>query len=348
MNYAERVFPVIVVDDSRGVRAAVRRWLNSCPDFEVTAECATAAEATSALALQCPQALVLDINLPDGDGLAVLHEARKRGIPVVIFSGFAASGSPNAVRARKLGALVISKPEPGSDPQLTLDALAHALRLLVKQPSRDPRPPSLRGDTPSGDSDRPPRIVLIGGSHGGLEALGALLAELPTTMPPIIVAEHLPARTDLGVEKRLSARTELVVYRASHGAVVNRGAVYVCPMGHDVEVGIADRLILRAPRSSLAPGIDRLFLSAARQLGPRAVAVILSGMGRDGAVGMRAVADAGGWTLAQTPSEALQPGMPEAAIRGAGAQEVLTIEAIARALTSKLAEPFNVRRSLPA
>lgn len=314
----------IIVDDSVVVRTVIERILQGQPGFVVAQKTNMAEHALAYLEREPADLVLLDIELPGQSGLAALPAILRAsgGAKVVILSGSCEEGSAAAVEALALGASdILAKPGSGAFgdqfPRLLLERLGRLFgeQAFVPLP---PVPPPLcmvpfRNAAPLG-------CLGIGASTGGIHALGQLFAGL--SMPlgvPILVTQHLPLSFTRYFVEQLARMTSLPVTVARHGAFLVPDTVYVAPGDANIQCrrGLDGRVNImlnpeRTPSGNL-PGVDPMFASMAEVYGPGAAGIILTGMGRDGMQGARAIVSAGGWIVAQDQASSVVWGMPRAA-----------------------------------
>jgi two-component system chemotaxis response regulator CheB len=267
-----------------------------------------------------PDVITLDVEMPHMDGLTFLRKIMAlRPMPVVMISTLTQSGAETTLEALEVGAVdFIAK--PAHEQAERLSELADELQQKVKAAAqvrvavrRAPPPPTPRRLLrPTG------RIVFVGASTGGVEALKSLLMGLPENCPPTLITQHMPPRFTTGFAERLNRECPMKVSEAADGDVLEAGHVYIAPGSHHLEIvragsGHVCRLSDGPPVSGHRPSVDVLFRSAARVCAKTAVAAILTGMGKDGAEGMLELRRAGGVTLGQDEESSLIYGMPRAA-----------------------------------
>ncbi len=344
---------VLVVDDSPTVRRLVERFLGADPEIEVVGTAGDGREAMEQIARLRPDVVTLDVEMPVMDGLTALRKiVAERPVPVVMLSAHTTAGARLTMEALALGAVdFVAKPSNPRDvghmiADLTAKVKVAAqagVRRLRRPPTAPPRPV-----LPAGDRSRPaapegargPRrvdLVVIGASTGGPNALGTVLGGLPADFAaPVVVVQHLPRGFDRSLAEHLDRRTALEVRPATHGDALAPGRVLVAPVGFELEfrrAGGTTRVILRPDDRPLPPGgfrpsADGVMTAAARLAGDRTVGVLLTGMGRDGALGMKAIKDRGGHTIAEDESTCVVFGMPRAAIEMGAADRVLPLHEI--------------------
>lgn len=326
---------VLVADDSPFVRRAVQRMLEPLEGVRVVGTASDGREAVEMARRLRPDVIILDIVMPGMNGLeAIRGIMREIPTPILVLSSHARPGAEITLRALDAGAVdFVSKAD--ADTRMDIYDLAPLLqqKLLAVAGSRViPRPPDQEDGEPApavkkGDGRAPVRsayeILAIGASTGGPRALAQILSELPPSFPVgIVVAQHMPPGFTGTLAQRLDRRCGVTVREARDGDVVEPGTVLVGIGGRQLEVTREDgRLRVRVPdegRKLLhCPSVDYLFRSVADAAGPRAVGVVLTGMGQDGAVGLKAIRDAGGRTLVESEESAVIYGMPRAALPAA-------------------------------
>lgn len=329
---------VLIVDDSPSMRAMLRSILSADPCIEVVGAASDPHKARELIRQLAPDVLTLDVEMPGMNGIAFLERVmRLRPMPVVMCSSMTARGTDIAIEAMRLGAVdCIAKPAGGA---AVLQASAGQLCATVKDAARATIRP-ISHDTGRPLHARPAqttdRVIAIGASTGGVEALFALLSALPAQAPPILIVQHMPGLFTTGFAARLDRLCPMRVVEAKDGDPLLPGTAYVAP-GSDMHMEVAPvgaghvRLRAGPPVSGHRPSVDALFASCAA-LGERAVGVIMTGMGSDGAAGLLAMRAAGAATFGQNEQSCIIYGMPRAArLRGAVEQE-LDLAALPRAL----------------
>ncbi|MCS6797226.1 MAG: chemotaxis-specific protein-glutamate methyltransferase CheB [Myxococcota bacterium] len=342
---------VVVVDDSAAHRRALTELLEDIDGVHVVARAADGDEALQRCFELRPDLVTLDLEMPRMDGFTFLRLLMARQpTPVLVVSG--RSGRQDVFRALELGALdFVARPAGAGVAEL--DAMRADLRAKVELVRQLSPAAGLRGASHTvtgrfavvgasaravpqpGVAIEPSRLVVVGASTGGPSALVELFAALPSSSRLcIVVAQHMPERFTRSFAERLDRLGGVRVREARDGEPIVAGTGLVCPGGRvaSVERGPAGSLRLRTaePDSSdrYVPSVDRLFRSAAACVGPRLVAVVLTGMGDDGARGVHAVADAGGLVIAESERSAVVHGMPGAALRTGRVHRCLTLHEI--------------------
>jgi two-component system chemotaxis response regulator CheB len=294
-----------------------------------------------------PDVLTLDVEMPHMSGLQFLEKLmRARPMPVVMISAHTQDGSAVTLQALELGA-VDFVPKPRLNARLGDDyrgAVAEKIRAAFVarvQPAPAsarvaPKRPAGGSAAPSAQSDRCDRVIAVGASTGGTEALRALLTQFPADAPAVLVAQHMPEYFTRLLAERLNGLCQIRVQEAENNQLVRPGHAYIAPGGQHLRVhrsGEPGRYTLRLsadnPVNLHRPSVDVLFDSAAAALGSRAVGVILTGMGRDGAAGLLRMKQAGAYTLAQDEASSVVFGMPREAIALGAVDEVVSIHSMA-------------------
>ena len=340
---------VLVVDDSAFARRALVSMIRSQPGFEVAASAVDGEEAIRLTLRHRPDLIVLDLELPRVGGLGFLRWLmRHHPVPVLVVTG--ARGGREVFRALEMGAVdFLLKPSARASENLLgmreeLVRKLLAIRGLTGNAWGGAARP-LRAPPPAPDAcvrapGKEPPLVVIGASTGGPPALQFLLAALPPGWPgSIVVAQHMPALFTRIFAERLDRLVPLEVGEAREGEALRPGCCLILPGGQQGSLeragsGLVVRLRERREAERYAPSVDLLFTSAAAAAGERVTAVVLTGMGDDGAEGVGRVRQAGGRTLAEAAETAVVFGMPQVAIRTGQVSEVLGLEGIARLLGS--------------
>lgn len=309
----------LIVDDSASMRATLKRMLSADPEIEVVGMAPEPFAARDMIKTLNPDVLTLDVEMPGMDGLSFLERImRLRPMPVVMCSTLTARGAEVTIEALRLGAVdYVTKPS-GTPEDIERDAVllcekvkAAARSVARAGPQRLPVQPTIAAGAVG------ERIIAIGSSTGGVEALFSLLPALPENCPPVLIVQHMPASFTRSFAQRLDAECSVRVVEATEGATIQPGTVYIAPGGEthmELSGGVAGRIRLR-PGDLVAghrPSVDVLFRSVA-PLGAAAVGAILTGMGQDGAEGLLAMRRAGARTLGQSRETCVVWGMPRAA-----------------------------------
>jgi len=335
---------VLVVDDS----AVVRSWLGAALAADARIRVVgTASDGTEALrqigALR-PDVVTLDLEMPRVGGMAVLERLGDQSDPAfVVVSGLTRAGAEATLTALRKGAFeCVAKPEPGS--KVETESFGAALRekvLAAGQLRRRAAPRSLCAGlipvVPLADDLLRERVVALGASCGGPQTLMALLPAFPRDFAPIVVTQHMPPLFTAALAEQLDRACAMEVREAREGDAVTRGRILIAPGTHHMRFAwragnVVVRLDERPVPSGLRPCIDVMFASAAEVYGARAIAVVLTGMGQDGARGIVRVREAGGRTIAQDQASSLVFGMPKAAIGTGAVEQVASLPTIPRVI----------------
>jgi two-component system chemotaxis response regulator CheB len=361
MNAAKPI-RVLIVDDSAVVRKTLSEILSSDPRIAVMATASDPFVAAERIRREIPDVILLDADLPRMDGLTFLRKIMEQHpIPTLVCTSRPLDESGIAARAIGYGAVdVLAKPETGAREFLeeSRDRLCAAVHFASRAKLRKVleqivAPPKLTADAVlpparAGNIEATERVIVIGASTGGTEALAEVLAAMPADAPGILVVQHMPEKFTADFAGRLDGICALTVKEAEHGDAVLRGRVLIAAGNHHLLLKrAAGRYFAEIkdgpPVCRHRPSVDVLFRSAARAAGPNAVAAILTGMGDDGARGMLEMKQAGAFTIAQDEKSCVVFGMPNEAIRRGAIDHVLPLGAIAGALLAAcrvVAEPI--------
>lgn len=335
---------VLIVDDSALMRQLLTRILSHDPAIEVVGTAADPLIAWKKIQELSPDVLTLDVEMPKMDGLTFLSKLMAaRPMPVVMVSSLTARGAETTLKALELGAFdFVTKPSidvSNGTAQISEDIIAKvrgaASARLRRQATRSSLPgPPLTIQMPRGLAEVTDKIIAIGASTGGTEALAQVLPAFPADTPGVVVVQHMPKAFTSAFAQRLNGLCRMRVKEAEHGDRIIRGTALVAPGDFHMEVvrqGAAYyvRLNQGPAVNGFRPSVDVLFHSCAEQMGPHAAAAILTGMGRDGAAGMLAMRKVGSHTVAQDEESCVVFGMPKEAIAAGGAARVLPLERIA-------------------
>lgn len=343
---------VLVVDDSALVRNVLSELLLSDPAIENVVTAQDPYIAASKMRNFVPDVITLDVEMPRMDGITFLRKIMiQHPIPVVMCSSLARENSDTALKALEYGALdIIQKPQIGIKKFLeesriiVCDAVKAAASVKVKKKHIMKRPPpKLNADAviPRGRnramSETTDKIIAVGASTGGTEALISFITALPVDCRGIVIVQHMPEHFTASFAKRLNELAEIDVKEASGGDSVLRGCALIAPgnrhmllkrSGARYYVELRDGPLVCRHR----PSVDVLFRSTARYAGPNAIGVIMTGMGDDGAKGMVEMKEAGALTIAQDEASCVVFGMPKVAIELGGVDKILPLGRIAEAV----------------
>lgn len=306
---------VLVVDDSATIRGLIAATLQGDPGITVVGQAADPLEARQAIKALNPDVVTLDVEMPNMNGLDFLERImRLRPTPVIMVSSLTQKGAQTTLQALEIGAFdCVAKPSSGSPGFLDLaDKVKAAAQARMR-----PRSEAARGGTASAEPYAPDgRILAIGSSTGGVEALIEILSRFPANCPATLITQHMPPTFTKSFAERLNRLCAAEVAEASDGAPVTPGRIYLARGGVHLELsGGVPRCKLRDGEavSGHRPSVDVLFASVARSAGARSLGVILTGMGRDGAAGLLSMRQAGADTLGQDEASSIVYGMPKAA-----------------------------------
>jgi two-component system chemotaxis response regulator CheB len=349
---AAKKIRVLVVDDSALVRQILVEVLNGAPDVEVVGTASDPFMARDRIKELNPDVLTLDVEMPRMDGLTFLANLmRLRPMPVVMVSSLTEQGAETTLKALELGAIdFVSKPKIdlagtladfGGEILAKIRIAAGARVMARSAPVAVPRiAPKFSADAviPANTGGKmlrtTDRIIAIGASTGGTEAIREVLMGLPADCPAIVIAQHIPEAFSLPFTRRMDSLAAMSVVEPTDGQYIMAGHVYIAPGGRHLLVerdGARYRCRLNngPPVNRHCPSVDVLFRSVAQNVGPNAVGVILTGMGDDGARGLKEMLEAGARTMAQDEASSVVWGMPGAAVKLGGAQEVLPLGRVA-------------------
>lgn len=344
---------VLVIDDSAVMRGFLGRVVAAQPDMELLGVASDPVIAIDRIRRSPPDVITLDVEMPRMNGLDFLRKLMAlRPIPVVMVSSLTREGAEATVRALELGAVDFF-PKPSSVEALDASAaeiaekIRGAAQAQVGRRSRTPVDSSFTPLPSDGVRLAPANaaaLVAIGASTGGVEALRRILPRLPVAMPPIVIAQHMLPGFTQSFAARLDGLGPLRVQEARDGQVAQDGHAYIAPGGRHLVVarrgdGYRLRLSDDEPVNRHRPSVDTLFASVAEAAGAAATALLLTGMGADGAKGMLALRRRGAMTIAQDEASSVVFGMPRQAIVLGGAQEVLPLDDMAARLQALCLRP---------
>jgi len=339
---------VLVVDDSALMRKLIPQILRGNDSIEVVGTAMDGTFGLKKIEELRPQVITLDLEMPGLSGLDTLREIRSRhGIPVIVVSSHSTEGASQTLQALSLGAFdFVAKP---SDVATRMPGIAEELIAKIKAAahSREIRPaPELARRSPKIFSDtqaRPTRILALGISTGGPQALQYLLPQFPADFPAaILIVQHMPEGFTEQFAQRMDEICAIRVKEAQSGDVLRAGWALVCPGNRHLKVKrlfqeeiavLSDEPHVNGHR----PSVDVLFRSVAQECGARSIALLMTGMGDDGARAMGDIKAAGGLTIAQSEESCVVFGMPKAAIERGHACRVLSLDAVAPALLAECA-----------
>jgi two-component system chemotaxis response regulator CheB len=331
---------VLIVDDSAVVRQVLSAELSKAHGLEVVGTATDPYVARDKIIALKPDVMTLDIEMPRMDGLTFLGKLmRHYPLPVVVVSSLTPEGSEAAVRALELGAVdVVSKPGGAYTVQEISQMLVDRIRIAATAHTRQIQPVS--ADARIAPAVNPTmlrtthRVLAIGASTGGTQAIRDVLVQLPVTTPGIVIVQHMPMHFTTSFAHRLNEQCAMEVHEASNGDSLSPGLALLAPGNHHLVlrrsgaryyVEVKDGPQVHYQR----PSVDVLFYSVARYAGPNAVGVILTGMGADGARGLLAMHEAGAYTIAQDEASCVVYGMPREAAALGAAHEITPLNKVA-------------------
>ena len=348
---------VLVVDDSAFMRKLVSDVLSTNGEFRVVGTARNGLDALKQIHALDPDIVTLDIEMPELDGLQALgYIMSETPRPVVMLSALdSPNGGELTIRALELGAVeFVHKPSgPARESANVLsarliDALRAASCVNLRGVPMLARPSLVERRTGRAHADAATNVVAIAASTGGPRALAELIPRLPAGLnAAVLVVQHMPAGFTASLALRLNAMSRLPVTEARHAERIEHGRVYVAPGGWHMRVAAVDGIPVIAleqtpPIWGVRPSADPLFRSAAQRFGASLVGVVLTGMGRDGAEGMRAIRDRGGYAIVQDRDTSTVFGMPQAVLATAGADRTLPLADIA----GEIADAVRARASV--
>lgn len=336
---------VLIVDDSALIRSLLTEIINSQPDMEVVGTAPDPLVARELIKKTNPDVLTLDVEMPRMDGLEFLEKLmRLRPMPVLMVSSLTERGSEITMRALELGAVdFVTKPKVSIQhgmleyTELIADKIRIVARARVRTRTQSQADashqaggqlPALRSPMLSSE-----KLIIVGASTGGTEAIKNFLINMPADCPGILIAQHMPEGFTKSFAKRLDTLCQISVCEAQGNERILPGHAYIAP-GHShlllarSGANYMTKLSQEEPVNRHRPSVDVLFRSAAQFAGKNAVGVILTGMGKDGAAGMLAMKEAGAYNFAQDEASCVVFGMPREAIAAGGTDEVGPITAL--------------------
>ncbi|HEX6535386.1 MAG TPA: chemotaxis response regulator protein-glutamate methylesterase [Gemmatimonadaceae bacterium] len=343
---------VLVVDDSAFMRKLVTELVEGSGEFRVVGTARNGIDALRKVHALDPDVVTLDIEMPELDGIGALGYIMSEAPRPVVMLSAAAAGTVGdlTIRALELGAVdFVRKPSGPISLDLAavrdqlLDALRSATVANLGGVDVLARPCSPGPDRARQPTTGARRVVAIAASTGGPRALAEVVPRLSATLDAaVLVVQHMPAGFTRSLADRLHAQSHLAVSEAEHGEALRHNHVYIAPGGWHMRVARAEGMAVIAlddgpPVWGVRPSADPLFRSVAEVFGANAVGVVLTGMGRDGAAGLRALHDAGGTGLAQDRASSVIFGMPQAAVGAGGVDRVAPLAGMADAIGAALA-----------
>lgn len=343
---------VLIIDDSALMRALLTEIIGGAPDLEVVGSAPDPIMAREMIKSLNPDVLTLDVEMPKMDGLEFLSRLMKlRPMPVVMISSLTARGSEVTLQALELGAVdFIAKPRAENAALLQAygeeirDKIRAAKTAHLRRPQAAASPAPARAEAPAaGVSSRvlTEKLIAIGASTGGTEAIKEVIVRLPAEVPGIVIVQHMPEAFTPSFAKRLDSLGAIRVVEARGGERIQPGHAYLAP-GHShllvkkSGAGWVTELSQGEPVNRHRPSVDVLFHSVAKEAGRNAIGVILTGMGKDGAQGMLAMRQAGAWNIGQDQDSCVVYGMPREAAQVGAVDEVSSLNSVAARLLARL------------
>lgn len=343
---------VLIVDDSALMRALLTEIINGASDLKVVGSAPDPIAAREMIKALNPDVLTLDVEMPRMDGLDFLDRLmRLRPMPVIMISSFTAAGSEITLKALELGAVdYLAKPR--AENISLLQEYAEDIRDKIRAASGAHLKSATRVAVPPAPTLAPPRagfssrllsekVIAIGASTGGTEAIKEVLSALPEEMPPILMVQHMPETFTASFAQRLNGLSQMTVIEAQGGERLQAGMAYLAP-GHShmrvkrSSTGLVLELSRDEPVNRHRPAADVLFWSVADLVRQHALGVILTGMGKDGARGLLAMRQAGAWTIGQDQASCVVYGMPREAADIGALEEVASLGDIGGRILAKL------------
>lgn len=345
---------VLIVDDSALMRALLSEIVGGAPDIEVVGTAPDPLVARDMIKALNPDVLTLDVEMPKMDGLEFLGRLmRLRPMPVVMISSHTARGSEVTLQALETGAFdFVTKPQ--AENATLLHAYAEEMRDKIRAAYHARSRLGAPGNTLARSGNGAPaagpslsqrllnnHVIAIGASTGGTEAIKAVLTALPAETPPIVIVQHMPESFTTSFARRLDSLCALNVVEARGGERLRPGIACLAPGHSHMRVrraagGYATELSAAEPVNRHRPAVDVLFDSVATEVGVDATAIILTGMGKDGARGMLAMREAGAWTIGQDEASCVVYGMPREAAAIGAVSEVAPLQNISARLLARL------------
>ncbi|MCW3172659.1 protein-glutamate methylesterase/protein-glutamine glutaminase [Shewanella subflava] len=337
---------VLVIDDSAFMRQLLTHMLDADDNIIVVGEAEDPYEARELIKQLSPDVLTLDVEMPKMDGLAFLRNLmRLRPMPVVMVSSLTQKGADVTLEALSLGAIdYVAKPKNNHKNSLALFQNNLIYKVLAAGQITFDAPPPIRHNLPTNSdisNKFKNRLIAIGASTGGIEAIQTLLTPLPANLPPVVITQHIPPVFSTSFAARLNKNCNLNVIEAQGGEKLTAGNVYIAPGDRHLVI-IRDgahfktKLLNSDPVNRHKPSVDVLFNSVAEHAAKTSIGIILTGMGNDGSQGLLNMRQKGAYTIAQDQASSVVWGMPGSAVEMNAANEVLPLADISSKLLTLL------------
>ncbi len=340
---------VLIVDDSAFIRQMLAEMLSDDPEIKVIGTACDPFDAREKIKQLNPDVLTLDVEMPKMDGITFLEKIMGlRPMPVIMISTLTGHGTDIAIRALQIGAVeCIGKPVENT-PEI-LQNFSDELCATVKKAAaarsnlnrvRNSKPVRQVGKAARQLLVKAPKLIAIGASTGGVETLTEILPYLPANCPPIVITQHMPPVFTASFAKRLSTLCQFPIYEAVEGMLLKNGMACIAAGGTQLRIirkasGLVCKVTDDAPVNNHKPSVDVTFDSIVEAVEENALAVILTGMGKDGAEGLLRLKQAGAHTIGQNESTCIVYGMPQVAYKIGAVSEVLPLPAIADAIIKR-------------
>ena len=340
---------ILIVDDSAFIRQMLVEMLSDDPEIKVVGTACDPFDAREKIKQLNPDVLTLDVEMPKMDGITFLERIMGlRPMPVIMISTLTGQGTDVAIRALQIGAVeCIGKPIENT-PE-ALQSFSNELCLTIKKAAatkanisrvRSSKPVKLINKAARQLSVKAPKLIAIGASTGGVETLTEIIPYLPANCPPIVITQHMPPVFTASFAKRLSTLCQFPIYEATEGMVLKNGMACIAAGGTQLKVirkasGLVCKVTDDAPVNNHKPSVDVTFDSVVDAVGENTLAIILTGMGKDGAEGLLRLRQAGAHTIGQNEATSIVYGMPQAAYKIGAVSEVLPLPAIADAIIKR-------------
>lgn len=344
---------VLIIDDSALIRSILKEIINSQDDMEAVGAAPDPIVAREMIKSLNPDVLTLDVEMPKMDGLDFLEKLmRLRPMPVVMVSSLTEKSSSITFRALELGAVdFVTKPKMDISQgmqeysQVITDKIRSAAKAKIRKTGMSVAPSNSADVVLPSVANRistTEKIIIVGASTGGTEAIKEFLIRLPSDCPGILVTQHMPEAFTKSFAQRLDSLCKIAVKEAEHNERILPGHAYIAP-GHShlllkrSGANYMTELSQASPVNRHRPSVDVLFRSAANYAGANAIGVILTGMGKDGALGMKEMKDAGSYNFAQDEESCVVYGMPKEAVACGGVDEIVPLLDMTRKVLAHLA-----------